>query len=81
MAVADNRQRLMPCPEDLTPKRCKQLAYPEAHVLTDPVEPDLAGEVCNFYSNFGKTGHIFKIWSFWLTQVYGADLLIHFQCI
>lgn len=49
MAVADDRQRVMPCPEDLTPTRCEQLAYPEAHVLTDPVDPDLCGEVDDKY--------------------------------
>lgn len=45
MAIADDRQRLMPAPEDLNPDRSQQLAYPEAHILTNPVEPCLRGEV------------------------------------
>ncbi|KAG0630091.1 hypothetical protein M758_1G153400 [Ceratodon purpureus] len=49
MAVADDRQRLMPCPEDLMPDRCQQLAYPEAHVLTNPCEHELCGEVDDKY--------------------------------
>ncbi|PKA47812.1 hypothetical protein AXF42_Ash020215 [Apostasia shenzhenica] len=30
MAIADNRQRIMPMPDDRTAGRCQQLAYPEA---------------------------------------------------
>ena len=46
MAIADDRQRLMPAPEDLLPDRSVQLAYPEARRLTNPIEPALQGEVC-----------------------------------
>lgn len=48
MAIADDRQRLMPSAEDLMPDRSDQLAYPEAHLLKNPIEPALAGEVCTF---------------------------------
>jgi len=49
MAIADDRQRLMPAPEDLNPDRSQQLAYPEAHILTNPVEPCLRDEVDDKY--------------------------------
>lgn len=46
MAVADNRQRYMPLPDDRIPPRGQALAYPEAVLLVNPVEPELKGEVC-----------------------------------
>ncbi|WOL18376.1 putative rhamnogalacturonate lyase B isoform X1 [Canna indica] len=49
MAIADNRQRIMPMPEDRTPKRSQQLAYPEAALLTNPIMGDLQGEVDDKY--------------------------------
>lgn len=62
MAVADNRQRYMPLPDDRLPPRGQPLAYPEAVLLVNPIEPDLKGEVSTiitfpliklmFYSNF-----------------------------
>lgn len=45
MAVADNRQRRMPLPDDRSPKRSEELAYPEAVLLVNPVEPEFKGEV------------------------------------
>lgn len=45
MAVSDNRQRRMPLPDDRLPKRCKELAFPEAVLLVNPVEPEFTGEV------------------------------------
>lgn len=45
MAVADNRQRFMPLPDDRLPGRGQALAYPEAVLLVNPVEPELKGEV------------------------------------
>lgn len=45
MVMADDRQRLMPLPEDRVPPRGKELAYPEAVLLVDPVEPEFKGEV------------------------------------
>lgn len=45
MAIADNRQRLMPLPDDRLPGRCQALAYPEAVMLVNPKLPELAGEV------------------------------------
>lgn len=45
MAIADNRQRLMPLPDDRMPDKCKILAYPEAVLLTRPTNALLQGEV------------------------------------
>uniref|UniRef100_A0A0A0LE32 rhamnogalacturonan endolyase n=3 Tax=Cucumis sativus TaxID=3659 RepID=A0A0A0LE32_CUCSA len=49
MAVADKRQRLMPLPDDRKPPRGQALAYPEAVLLVDPIEPDFKGEVDDKY--------------------------------
>ncbi|CAO2834580.1 unnamed protein product [Amaranthus hypochondriacus] len=49
MALADNRQRFMPLPDDRMPERCQTLGYPEAVLLTNPVEPNLKGEVDDKY--------------------------------
>ncbi|KAE8057102.1 hypothetical protein FH972_013819 [Carpinus fangiana] len=49
MAMADNRQRYMPLPDDRLPTRCQALAYPEAVLLVNPVEPELKGEVDDKY--------------------------------
>ncbi|KAJ6839044.1 putative rhamnogalacturonate lyase B isoform X1 [Iris pallida] len=49
MALADDRQRIMPMPDDRMPGRCQQLAYPEAVLLTNPINPDLRGEVDDKY--------------------------------
>ncbi|XVF36559.1 hypothetical protein REPUB_Repub19eG0068000 [Reevesia pubescens] len=49
MAVADNRQRFMPLPDDRLPDRSQTLAYPEAVLLVDPLEPEFRGEVDDKY--------------------------------
>lgn len=49
MAMADNRQRYMPLPDDRSPPRGRALAYPEAVLLVDPIEPELQGEVDDKY--------------------------------
>ncbi|XP_048331249.2 rhamnogalacturonate lyase B [Ziziphus jujuba] len=49
MAVADNRQRFMPLPDDRLPPRGQALAYPEAVLFVNPVEPELKGEVDDKY--------------------------------
>ncbi|XP_050234908.1 probable rhamnogalacturonate lyase B isoform X2 [Mercurialis annua] len=49
MAVADNRQRYMPLPEDRTPPRSEPLAFPEAVLLVNPVEQEFKGEVDDKY--------------------------------
>ncbi|XP_058780720.1 probable rhamnogalacturonate lyase B [Vicia villosa] len=49
MAMADNRQRNMPLPDDRIPPRGQPLAYPEAVLLVDPIEPELKGEVDDKY--------------------------------
>lgn len=46
MVVADNRQRFMPLPDDRLEGRGQALAYPEAVLLVNPVEPEFKGEVC-----------------------------------
>ncbi|XP_061967377.1 uncharacterized protein LOC133691065 isoform X3 [Populus nigra] len=50
MAIADNRQRYMPLPEDRSPERGQTLAYPEAVLLVHPVEPEFEGEVDDKYA-------------------------------
>ncbi|KAL6978067.1 rhamnogalacturonan endolyase [Sarracenia purpurea var. burkii] len=49
MAVADNRQRFMPLPDDRLSGRGQPLAYPEAVRLVNPVEPEFKGEVDDKY--------------------------------
>uniref|UniRef100_A0A803NLI1 rhamnogalacturonan endolyase n=1 Tax=Cannabis sativa TaxID=3483 RepID=A0A803NLI1_CANSA len=49
MAMADNRQRFMPLPDDREPERGQVLAYPEAVKLINPVEPQFTGEVDDKY--------------------------------
>ncbi|XVF64927.1 hypothetical protein PTKIN_Ptkin09bG0205900 [Pterospermum kingtungense] len=49
MAVADNRQRFMPLPDDRLPDRGQPLATPEAVLLVNPVEPEFKGEVDDKY--------------------------------
>lgn len=45
MAIADNRQRCMPLPDDRMSGRCQTLAFAEAVLLLDPKNKELAGEV------------------------------------
>lgn len=45
MAITDEKQRIMPMPEDMDDKRIKQLIVPESRLLTNPINPDLKGEV------------------------------------
>lgn len=49
MAIANDKQRKMPSPEDRDPKNCEELAYPEAVILTRPREPEFLGEVDDKY--------------------------------
>ncbi|KAL3840492.1 hypothetical protein ACJIZ3_025083 [Penstemon smallii] len=49
MAVGDDKQRHMPLPEDRLPPRGRELAFPEAVLLVDPVEPEFKGEVDDKY--------------------------------
>ncbi|KAK8956099.1 hypothetical protein KSP40_PGU011110 [Platanthera guangdongensis] len=49
MAMAENRQKIMPMPDDRLAGRCQQLAYPEAVLLTNPINADLKGEVDDKY--------------------------------
>ena len=52
MAVADNRQRYMPLPDDRLPERGEPLATPEAVLLVNPVEPEFKEEVLLSSSSF-----------------------------
>ena len=45
MAISDDKQRVMPMPDDLLPDRGKQLIVPESVLLVNPINPDLKGEV------------------------------------
>lgn len=47
MAITDEKQRVMPMPEDVQPGRGKQLIVPESVLLDNPTNPDLKGEVCS----------------------------------
>ncbi|KAJ0786441.1 putative rhamnogalacturonan endolyase [Helianthus annuus] len=49
MAMSDDRQRYMPLPDDRLPARGKPLAYPEAVLLVNPVEPEFKGQVDDKY--------------------------------
>ncbi|KAJ8533206.1 hypothetical protein K7X08_016095 [Anisodus acutangulus] len=49
MGMADNRQRYMPLPDDRLPGRGQPLAYPEAVLLVNPIEPDFKGNVDDKY--------------------------------
>ncbi|URD74020.1 Rhamnogalacturonate lyase [Musa troglodytarum] len=49
MAIADNRQRIMPMPEDREAGRSQKLGYSEAVRLTNPINAALRGEVDDKY--------------------------------
>ncbi|KAL6176756.1 hypothetical protein ACLB2K_053389 [Fragaria x ananassa] len=51
MAIADNRQRNMPLPDDRLPERSQILNsdFPEAVLLVNPIEPQYKGEVDDKY--------------------------------
>ncbi|KAK6932286.1 Rhamnogalacturonate lyase, partial [Dillenia turbinata] len=49
MAITDEKQRIMPMPQDLLPGRGKQLIVPESVLLVNPINPDLRGEVDDKY--------------------------------
>lgn len=71
MAVADNRQRYMPMPEDRLPGRGQPLAYKEAVLLVDPVEPEFKGEVQSnnpFFNNSSNTSS--STWMIIRTSIY-----------
>jgi len=49
MAISDDIQRYMPSAADRDPPRGVPLAYKEAVLLVDPVEPEFRGEVDDKY--------------------------------
>ncbi|XP_047976988.1 rhamnogalacturonate lyase-like [Salvia hispanica] len=58
MAMADNRQRYMPLPDDRLPGRGQPLDYPEAVLLVDPIEPQFKGEVDDKYQYSGDNEEV-----------------------
>lgn len=48
MAMADDRQRQLPLLDDRSPERSQTLAYPEAVLLTNPIEAEFKGEVLTY---------------------------------
>ncbi|RLN30234.1 hypothetical protein C2845_PM05G26790 [Panicum miliaceum] len=56
MAISDDIQRYMPSAADRDPPRGVPLAYKEAVLLVDPVEPEFRGEVDDKYHNEFKNG-------------------------
>lgn len=50
MAISDTKQRVMPLPGDIKlPNRCQKLIVDESVLLTNPVNPNLKGEVDDKY--------------------------------
>ncbi|KAK9053714.1 hypothetical protein SSX86_024788 [Deinandra increscens subsp. villosa] len=49
MSMSDDRQRYMPLPNDRSQDRGRPLAYPEAVLLVNPIEPEFKGEVDDKY--------------------------------
>ncbi|OVA07811.1 Rhamnogalacturonate lyase [Macleaya cordata] len=49
MAITDEKQRIMPMPEDILPDRSEELIVSESVLLTNPINPDLKGEVDDKY--------------------------------
>ncbi|XP_065872226.1 probable rhamnogalacturonate lyase B isoform X2 [Euphorbia lathyris] len=49
MAISEKRQRYMPLPDDRLEGRGEVLAYPEAVLLLNPIEPQFKGEVDDKY--------------------------------
>jgi rhamnogalacturonan endolyase len=45
MVLSDSKQKKMPSEIDRQPPRGQPLAYKEAVLLVDPIEPELKGEV------------------------------------
>ncbi|KAL6576503.1 hypothetical protein OROHE_000284 [Orobanche hederae] len=60
MAITDEKQRIMPMPEDLLPRRGKWLIVPEFVLLVNSINPDLKGEVDDKYqySMDNKDGNV-----------------------
>lgn len=58
MAITDEKQRVMPMPEDLLPDRGKQLIVPESVLLVNPINPDLKGEVCTYLKPLNSNNQV-----------------------
>ncbi|XP_050378751.1 probable rhamnogalacturonate lyase B isoform X1 [Argentina anserina] len=61
MAIADNRQRNMPLPDDRLPERSKILNsdFPEGVLLVNPIEPQYKGEVDDKYQYSCENQNLF----------------------
>ncbi|KAL5777441.1 hypothetical protein ACOSP7_010367 [Xanthoceras sorbifolium] len=66
MAIADNRQREMPLPDDRYSNRSQTLAYPEAVLLVNPIEPQFKGEVTTRYYSYIP---IHPYYSYWVSPI------------
>ncbi|CAI9266407.1 unnamed protein product [Lactuca saligna] len=58
MAMSDDRHRYMPLPDDRSPNRSISLAYPEAVLIVDPLEPEFKGEVDDKYQYSCETSDL-----------------------
>ncbi|KAI3738096.1 hypothetical protein L2E82_28114 [Cichorium intybus] len=58
MAMSDDRHRYMPLPDDRLSDRGKPLAYPEAVLLVNPIEPEFTGEVDDKYQYSCETNDL-----------------------
>ncbi|KAL8172018.1 hypothetical protein V2J09_023822 [Rumex salicifolius] len=63
LAINDFRQRKMPLPEDRMKGRGERLAYPEAVILTNPIDPEFKGEVDDKYQ-YSDESHDIKVHGF-----------------
>ncbi|KAK9090224.1 hypothetical protein Sjap_023401 [Stephania japonica] len=72
MAISNTRQRRMPLPDDRSAGRGQALAYPEAVLLTDPVEPEFKGQVDDKYQ-YSCTNEEIKVHG-WVSTGSGPSL-------
>ncbi|KAH9293707.1 hypothetical protein KI387_041087, partial [Taxus chinensis] len=70
MAIADDKQRIMPIEDDRKPERCQTLAYPEAVLLTNPTNPALKGEIFHSAHYIGDNSCQFRNGEAW-RKVFG----------
>ncbi|RVW46020.1 hypothetical protein CK203_068593 [Vitis vinifera] len=88
MAISDEKQRVMPMPEDLLQNRGKKLIVPESVLLVNPINPHLKGEVDDNHEfrNGGPTKQNLTVHTgpaclamFHGTHYIGEDIMAHFK--
>ncbi|CAI9092594.1 OLC1v1027878C1 [Oldenlandia corymbosa var. corymbosa] len=62
MAISDEKQRIMPMPEDLMPQRSRPLIVPESVLLTNPINPELRGEANGGVHGWISSGPFIGFW-------------------